>query len=314
MKKILRAVLILLALALILALILIPRITEVSSEISAPGTQYGTARFLADPEKDTLWWPGRMSHSGDEAYPFLFEDNRYQLHQALYNTFAMQILFRGDTLSGLLQILPAQGDSITLVLKTSMPPASNLFSRIPHYFQSLQLKKQFDHIVGSLGKALSDPKNVYGINIKKEKVQVEYLVATRKEWDHYPSTAEIYDMIHETRRYIQTQGATEEQFPMLNIRRIDSSLFAAQIALPVNKQVPDSAQFASKWMFKGGNILSAEVTGGPSQVQKAMKQFDLYIKDFQRTPIAIPFQSLETDRSRETDSTRWKTRIFYPVM
>jgi hypothetical protein len=70
----------------------------------------------------------------------------------------------------------------------------------------------------------------------------------------------------------------------------------------------------SKWMMKGGNILSGEVIGGPQEIDAATKQFELYIHDYQRTIIAIPFQMLITDRTKEPDSTKWITRIYYPVV
>jgi len=36
--------------------------------------------------------------------------------------------------------------------------------------------------------------------------------------------------------------------------------------------------------------------------------------DYQRAIIAIPFQMLITDRTKETDSTKWITRLYYPVV
>jgi len=70
----------------------------------------------------------------------------------------------------------------------------------------------------------------------------------------------------------------------------------------------------SKWMMKGGNILTGEVTGGQEQIEQAQKQMELYISDYQRSIIAIPFQMLITDRTKEPDSTKWVTRIYYPVV
>ena len=67
-------------------------------------------------------------------------------------------------------------------------------------------------------------------------------------------------------------------------------------------------------MLPGGNILITEVKGGPEEIKKAYRQVELYISDFQRVAPAIPFESLVTDRRAEKDSTKWITRIYYPVM
>jgi hypothetical protein len=102
--------------------------------------------------------------------------------------------------------------------------------------------------------------------------------------------------------------------PMLNIMKIDNANYTAQVGLPVDKKLPEEGDIALKWMMKDGNILAGDVTGGPKQIEEAMKQFEKYILDYQRSIIAIPFQMLITDRTKEPDSTRWVTRIYYPVV
>ena len=67
-------------------------------------------------------------------------------------------------------------------------------------------------------------------------------------------------------------------------------------------------------MLGGGNILVTEVKGGKAEINKAYKQIMNYMADHSRTPPAIPFESLVTDRRNEPDSNKWITRIYYPVM
>jgi len=63
-----------------------------------------------------------------------------------------------------------------------------------------------------------------------------------------------------------------------------------------------------------GKYLTTEVTGGPGSVAAALSGLKDYIRDYQRTIMAIPFQSLVTDRMQVTDTTRWVTRIYYPIL
>jgi hypothetical protein len=67
-------------------------------------------------------------------------------------------------------------------------------------------------------------------------------------------------------------------------------------------------------MLGGGNILITEVKGGPASIKKAFNEMETYITDYRRTAPAIPFQSLITDRSKEPDTSKWVTKIYYPVM
>jgi hypothetical protein len=64
----------------------------------------------------------------------------------------------------------------------------------------------------------------------------------------------------------------------------------------------------------GGNIFVCEVKGGPYSIDKATRQVQYYMSDHQRAAPAIPFQSLITDRRNETDTSKWITKIYYPVI
>jgi len=150
--------------------------------------------------------------------------------------------------------------------------------------------------------------------IENEKVQFQNLVSDKESFSHYPTTEDVYAIVSRLRNYIRQAGAKELFSPMLNIKKTDSTNYTAQVGLPVDKALPGKDDITSKWMMKGGNILSAEVTGGQKQIEEAQKQMELYIMDYQRAIIAIPFQMLITDRTKETDSTKWITRLYYPVV
>ena len=121
-------------------------------------------------------------------------------------------------------------------------------------------------------------------------------------------------MVDELRAYILQQGAKETGYPMLNVFTKDSINYLVKVALPVSKALPSSGTMSYRWMLPGGNILITEVKGGPEEIKRAYRQVELYISDFQRVAPAIPFESLVTDRRAEKDSTKWITRIYYPVM
>jgi hypothetical protein len=101
---------------------------------------------------------------------------------------------------------------------------------------------------------------------------------------------------------------------MLNISTADSINFLTKVAIPVNKRLKDSGKISYRWMLGGGKILVTEIKGGFYSIKKGFTEMDNYVNDYKRIAPAIPFQSLITDRIREPDTTKWITKIFYPVM
>jgi hypothetical protein len=182
------------------------------------------------------------------------------------------------------------------------------------YLRGKRFETAFDDILLALSKFATSIKNVYGIDIRKEKVQYQNVVSAKQAFFHFPTTEDIYAMIARLRNYVNHAGAKELFSPMLNIAKTDSTTYAAQVGIPVDRVLPQKDDISSKWMMKGGNILMAEVTGGQKQIEESQKQMELYIGDYQRSIIAIPFQMLITDRAKEPDSTKWVTRIYYPVV
>ena len=61
-------------------------------------------------------------------------------------------------------------------------------------------------------------------------------------------------------------------------------------------------------------LLMAEVCGGDWTVSQAIGQLQLFIKDYRMESVAPSFETLVTDRSKEPDTTKWVTRIYFPVL
>ena len=101
---------------------------------------------------------------------------------------------------------------------------------------------------------------------------------------------------------------------MLNITTKDSINFLTRVAIPVNKRLKDSGNISYKRMLGGGKILVAEIKGGSYSLKKGEIEIEQYVIDYNRIAPAIPFQSLVTDRMKEQDTSKWITKIFYPVL
>jgi hypothetical protein len=313
MKRILIGLLLCVVILLAAVYALFPEKYVIATSSSFSANRDGVYRFLLSDSNWQKWWPGTLK--GQQGTVILqYNAYRFQIEKIEYGALQLDAKTNDSSVECLLKLVPYSIDSMGIELSSELRVAFDPVSRISGYFRARSLKHALDTIVSSLANYTSNLKNIYGINIKKEKVQYQFVLSDKQSYAHYPTIDDIYGIIGTLRDYIKRSGAKELFWPMLNISRPDSMTYVAQLGIPTDRELPQQQTITSKWMMKGGNILSGEVIGGPQRIDEAMKQFELYIHDYQRSIIAIPFQMLITDRSKERDSTKWVTRIYYPVV
>jgi len=314
MKKIVLAILLVLVLFIAVVYVFIPNSLTISSAASFHANRDGVYRFLSDENNWQKWWPGSISKTAGDSIQFRYEDCDLRIEEILYNAVELKVSKNSDTSLALFKLVPFTNDSIGIEISSEVNARPGPFSRLSAYFMARRLKQVFDGIVLSLSKYTGELKNIYGMNIKNEKVQYANLISTKQLFRRYPSTSDVYALIQKLRNYANKCGAHELFSPMLHIQKADSTSYTAQVGIPVDRALPEKDDITSKWMMKGGNILTGDVIGGQKQIEDAQRQMELYISDYQRSIIAIPFQMLITDRTKEPDSTKWITRLYYPVV
>jgi hypothetical protein len=187
------------------------------------------------------------------------------------------------------------------------------WQKIRTYLDAKRIQGQMEDLLQSLKEYMERDENIYGFKVKYSKVKDTTLVTTTFTTTAYPATNEIYQHISMLKAYVASQGATQTNYPMLHVKQWNSNRFENMVAIPVSRALNESGEIVPKRMVMMGNILEAEVRGGPATAQEAMGQLGNYIEDHQLTSPAIPFMSLVTDRSKEKDTAKWITRIYYPV-
>jgi hypothetical protein len=100
---------------------------------------------------------------------------------------------------------------------------------------------------------------------------------------------------------------------MLNVNFDGLGNYETMVAISIDTLLPAKGPFSPKLVLKGGNILEAQITGGPATIRKGFEQFENYRSDYRISAPAIPYQLLVTDRLKEADTTKWITRFYYPV-
>lgn len=313
MKKILLFLLVAIAFATLAVYVFIPADIKFSSVVfiktKAPvllRTLSGQSGWITSFAKQKLPDTNDMDN-----IHFDYKNDTYTIEKVLMNTAQVNISNTDRTVNTLINAIPVNNDSVAVEWAGDMHAGYNPISRIQYYSQAKSLKDNMENIMGSLKAYLEEKGVAYGLEIKEQQVVDTVLISTKHNYKTFPTTNEIYGLIDNLKKYISQQGAKETNPPMLNIKN-DSGYYRTMVAIPVDRELPETKNFAFKRMV-AGKILVAEIRGGYNTANKALKQMDLYLSDNHLSAPAIPFQSLVTDRSLEPDSTRWVTKIYYPI-
>jgi hypothetical protein len=315
MRNILIGILILCLLFVAAVYIFIPGKLEIVTVENVNCNVTGAFRKLGDFNTWQKWWPQSEDSFGRDkkSQPsFFLKGYHFQPTGKFYNSVGISINNDNVSAESRLNIIRLSLDSAILIWKCELYSGLNPFAKIEKYREAKKLKSDMADVLEKLGSYLGKKENIYGINLHVTMSQDSTLVAIKKPTDTFPSTVEIYDLIKQLEKYILLQGAKENNFPMLHVKRSGNKNFETMVAIPVNRELPGNSQiFFSR--FVPWKVLTAEVKGGNSAVEEALRQMKLYINDYQITSMAVPFESLVTNRMNEPDTTKWITKIYTPV-
>jgi hypothetical protein len=306
------------AAALTLPLLLpVRKETTLSVNIAAPAA--AILRRISEPVNMATWWPGHPPSSKAAATTadeggWAFGEGTYRFVEAYVGSITLGA--RHGSLPTEISI-GASGLSVgntVLTLHASSQLSGNPYVRLWQSLSYGAMRSELGALLDSLAARFSDPVNLYGFHIERRKVTDGNLVSLKQAFDHTPSTEEVYGLIARVRAHVAARGAKETNPPMMNVYSEDGGItLTAQVAVPTDRELPAEGPFLLKRMLPGGNILMAEVTGGPTRVDSCRQAVEDYVKDRNMMSPAIPFLSLVTDRMAEKDSNRWVTRVYYPV-
>ena len=108
-------------------------------------------------------------------------------------------------------------------------------------------------------------------------------------------------------------GGRQVAPPMLNITQTEKNTYDYMIALPVDKKINATSPYLFRQLVPG-SFLITKVYGGEARINDALSMMQLYINDNGKSPVAIPFRRLITDRLIIPDSTKWETDIYFPII
>ncbi len=308
-KKVVAAVgLIMLAMAFLY--IFIPNIITFKSSAAIKVTQKGLHRILLDKQSMAKWWPGSVSNDS-----FYFNGRSYQIYDNTISLMPINIMENNKAIiNSSLLLIKIETDSLKLEWVGNYISSNNPINRLSAYFEAKDINHDMNTILQKIQQTYSLPKNIYNCTIQEEQVVDANLISTSDKCKNYPSNDFIYGLINKLDVYATQQRTKITGYPMLNIEGIDSGNYLVRVALPLEKLLPSNGNIQQKRMLENGKILVTEIKGGYFKTSEAYKQMIIYANDYERNSPAIPFYSLITNRLKETDSTKWITKIYCPVM
>ncbi len=259
------------------------------------------------------WWPGKVTRrTTNDSSSFEYNGYAYRITGKRYSSLLINIARNEMRISTELIFIPIANDSVVMRWKSDTLIAANSGASLKSI--TSDLNRDFKTIIGAIETFYANDANIYGLLFEKKQVVDSILISTSVQLNTYPKTADIYQMINKLRAFAKANGAAETGYPMLNISTEDNTHYKAQVAIPVNKKLQDKGDIHYKWMLGGGKILVGEVKGGLNTISKGMGEMENYVTDNGLVAPAIPFQSLVTDRSMESDTSKWVTKLYWPVM
>jgi hypothetical protein len=271
-------------------------------------TYDAVTRFIVNKNKWQQWWPGEKKANNTYSY----KNYNYRITKVLLNGFEATVYNDKDSVKGDFHITPQQNNTVSLKWESVFTNTGNTFKKFSLYLQTAGIKRNIQSLTRDLQAFFEDEKNVYGFNVSLQKVTDEFLITVKQPFDHYPTTEEVYLMVDAIRTYILQSGGKEKSAPMLNVHSERPTEFDVMVAIPTTAALPGSERFLYRKMVLG-DILVADVKGGIFTIRKAEEEMFNYLQDHQKSSPAIPYQSLITNRTTESDTAKWLTRLYYPV-
>lgn len=286
----------------------IPQVIVVSEAEQVESSERIISQYLSEPDSRARWW----KKTSDTSYQFTSNGFRYHFTKAGYNSISVLISSKNFKHDTKITWTPYANNILEIRWRTSQNASIYPVKRLQQYFEARKIKSDMASILERLLSFTTKTQNVYHLNIERQLVRDTLLATSSFRSIKHPDNRQIYRVIDSVKKYISKQNISPVNAPMLNVTTDADGSYTTTIALPINKPITPNQHVLINRMI-AGNILVAEVKGGPGKITNAFNQIKVYMGDFKLSSPAIPFESLVTDRRAEPDTSKWTTKIYYPI-
>jgi hypothetical protein len=236
----------------------------------------------------------------------------YEVSNTFFTKTDINIKTESETYTTTLRLLPFNTDSTGIEWGDTLYTGKNPFTRLRQYQRAIALKKQMNLVMNKMTSFLDDKSKIYSANIVRAQLKDEPLLSKRVIMDHDPTAEDAYRLIAEVRNNVTSQGDSAVGPAMKYSSAIDSNNYELMVAVPTSRMLRSGNGFIAKGLV-GGNLIATEIRGGEWTIKKAWENIRQYKADYKLSSPAIPFESMITDRTKEPDTSKWITRIYYPL-
>ena len=292
------------------AYILLPEKPVIAQDLSIDTSDVIAEKFLTTESGWDKWWPG--TKTGDKQYNF--KGAKISIDKMTNSSTYLKLKKDNLTFNGVISCFADAEGSAKFKWDAVDENSTQFLSRITNYFKTQDAEKLVGEILLTLKHFLEDERNAYGYRIYLNHAKDTVLLVSANTYPIYPSLQAIYNTVKALQQQAGSQGAKQTNFPMLNVTQTDEHEYQVNVALPINKRIIPFQKTSLNNIPKGGNLLVADVRGGQNTVNNALVQMKIYMTDHRLVSPAMPFQSLVTDRLAQKDTSKWITKIYYPIL
>lgn len=253
------------------------------------------------------WWPGKQV--ADSVYEHA--GHRWQINTVLLNGFTATDLDQPGRYYDC-RIVLMENNQTALSLTVWQQASVNPISKLQANFSKAAYQRFAESWLTAVASHFENDERLYGFKVVSAKVKDSSYISMRSYFDREPTVADVYGLIDELRTYISTKGGQAVNAPIMNVYRESATRYELMVAIATAFDLPSTNRYQLKKMMLG-NILEGEVKGGLYTVARAEENMRLYANDYRKISPAIPFQQLVTDRRIEPDTSKWITRVYYPI-
>jgi hypothetical protein len=307
MKKLIIGLILVLCIGLSSIYFFIPSEIQISSVRFLRCIQKNASNCINDTNNWKRWWPS--SHS------FSLDGYTFSLTTPFSDGAEIKMTKGSASYHTRIRTIATGSDSTAVQWMVTYSAGINPIERVQQGKSALEIKNVLEELLQHLKNFAEKTENIYGFNIRRTTFTDTLLAAKKFSGKQYPSVSEIYTTIYQINQTLSAQGIETAGYPMLNVNQKDPALYETMIAIPVNKKpLPRQNIFFTRMVPMKDRFLFTEVTGGPGTIQNAHAAINQYMNDHFLSAPAIPFEILITDRSKQTDTAKWKTLVYHPSM
>lgn len=256
------------------------------------------------------WWPIQTVETyTSDSTKFLFHKQIFEFHATGFNA-ATVIL--SNSSEGIITSKLLPKNIVEIVWEQYVQKTLNPIRMISTLMNAKKSQHEIDTLLNKFARFAIKPKNIYTYDIQRSTVKDTILITTQRTLSSPPDPKLASTLLASLQQYIKEKNAKPTNYPMLNITNTGYQTYVITVAIPIDKYIPPKDKMLVNRMIPG-NILYANVTGGHQAIQLAFDQLKNYMKDFKLTSPAIPFELMITDRNLNPDSSKWQTKVYYPI-